>query len=53
MKREYRKPSMAVNLFDATDSTNAVTKLSSITPLGTVSADRKGVAVINAGKLNS
>ena len=54
MKREYVKPSMAMNLFDTADRTNAITVLSSVAP-GTVTKQvtRIGVAVINGSKLNS
>ncbi len=53
MKREYFKPSMAVNRFNSSDNTNVVNLASSISPLGSVNADRKGVAVIDMSKLKA
>lgn len=54
MKKEYVRPSMAMNLFENADSTNAITTASSVA-IGSLArkTDRVGVTVINGSKLNS
>lgn len=54
MKKEYVKPSMAMNLFEATDSTNAINVLSTVAQTRTTSgANKYGINVIGVDKLNS
>ena len=52
MKREYVKPSMAVNTFDMTDNTN-ITPLSSIAPKSTANATKYGLTLFDAESLHS
>ena len=54
MKREYEKPSMAMNLFETTDNTN-VTVQSAVAPKSVEGKSfyRTGINVINGDRLNS
>ncbi len=52
MKREYVKPSMAVNTFNMTDNTN-ITALSSISPKNGEKATKYGLTLFDAEDLKS
>lgn len=54
MKRIYERPSMAMSLFDAVDTTNAINVKSIVGVKGLTDDDvrRNGITIIN-GKLNS
>lgn len=54
MKREYEKPSMAVNKFDTVDTVN-ITEQSLVAPkaIGDRVFNRTGVTVIDSSKLHS
>ncbi len=52
MKREYIKPSMAVNSFDMTDNTNVIAPLSSIAQKSGTKATRYGLTLFDASELD-
>lgn len=53
MKKEYKRPSMAMNLFESTDNTN-ITVLSTVAQTrGEVTANKYGMSILDFNKLNN
>ncbi len=53
MKREYERPSMAMNLFDTTDVTNIDVLSAAAFKAGSKAADTYGYSKLNGLKLNN